>query len=168
MPNFFFKEDTTAEAIKTNLKMGQLTNTSVGVEKTIFIYHDSLTDLENCGFFVQPYAGKAYSGQYGESFDYLNLLDWGTNAGKGLRINQSQSTDTSYDKAFFFDGVNGSGASYENFIPLDTAAILGGLSTSEGLFPAGATAKVVLKLAVPVTETSPGKRDYSIFLHFEE
>lgn len=169
MPNFFFKSSTSGSAIQGKYNLGQVSNTStIGSTRVVYVYHDSTNDLTNCGFFIQPYAGLGYNGQYGESFDYLNVLDWGTEVGKGLIINQTTDFNTSSDKRFFYDGVNGSGASYENFIPLETNAVVGGGGTAQGHFPAGSTAKFILKTIAPATETSPGTRNISLFLHFEE
>jgi hypothetical protein len=165
--NFRFSTQVSGEVIRLPIDFSDLSNTGGESEIPLYIEHDSLVDLQNVGFYIQPFAGVGYQGIYGEMTDYLQILEWGEEPNKGLRINQdATSTDTSYDVPFL-GGAAGQGHTIDHAIELETIAFTATPPTVNGEFPSGLTAHCTLKLAVASTETSAGVRQVSFLIAFD-
>lgn len=168
MPNFNFSTSPGGSSIVTPLDFGSLSNTGGQQLIPVYVSHDSITDLQGVGLYIQPFSGQGYTGVYGASQDYLDFLDWGTSADKGLIANlDAAATDTSFDNPFR-GGTSQQGASATDAIPFATEMFTSGSSTGTGHFPVGDTAHYTLKLAIPATETSVGERMVSTFLRFDQ
>jgi len=168
--NFTFSTSTANNPIFQPDNIGTMTSENQTSSKGLYLVHDSTSTLENVGFFIQPFSGTGYVGLYGESVDYLDVLEWGTQAGKGLLINQdSTSTGTSYETKFV-GGTSSVGDNYANAIELDKNVFAWHTSTSgltNGEFPANHTAHFTLQLSVPSTAL-PGTKMLGMFLKWEE
>jgi len=165
MPNFTFSTALAAAAIKQPLDFGTVSNTGGTSGIPIYVSHDAIADLLNVGVYVQPFSGSSYVGLYGASQDYLDILDWGTNAGKGLNMNiDAAATSVPFDNYF----IASTGASATNAVPFSTAMFAAGSSTDAGHFPVGNTGHMTFKASIPATETNTGLRMASLFLRFDQ
>ncbi len=170
MPNFTFATSTSMVAAKHPLSFGTISNTGGTGIIPVHITHDSLSALQNVAVYLQPFAGTGYIGLYGPSQDYLDVLDWGTNASpqKGLIANMDRAATTAPFDRPFRSGPSSTGASGTNAIPFSTAMFLAGSSTAQGHFPVANTAHMTLKLAIPSSESDVGLRQWSLFLRFDQ
>ncbi len=166
MPNFTFTTALNGSPVKYPVDLGTASAGGGEASKDCFVSHDGVSPLLNCGFYVQPFAGTGYVGLYGESNDYLKVLDYGTNVGKGLKVNMfTPYTNPVNDVQFKVT----QGEMASNAILMSTEAfVLTGGSPAIGTFPVSGTAKFRLKMAVPGSEMTVGKRQVSIFIKFDQ
>lgn len=165
--NFTFSTSLGGDAIKQPVDFGTVSNTGGTSTIPIYMHHDSVSDLQNVGIYLQPFSGTGYVGLYGASQDYLDFLDWGTN-GTGLNVNMdAAATSVPFDK-FLQSGVSATGASATNAVPLATDMFTSGNSTAAGHFPASETGHLSLKMSIPGTESNTGLRQASLFLRFDQ
>lgn len=163
--NFIFATDGGGAAAATPISLGTVSNGGSTSDKAFYVQHDSVSDLDNCGFYIQPYLGTGYVGLNGESPDYLEILGWGTwSDTRGLMVNMdAAATATTYDISF---GTS-TGALATNAVQLDTRSILSGTATGTGHFPVGDTSHFTLRLAPPVEATAVGLRQFSLLMKYE-
>jgi len=161
--SFVFSTQSGGGGVPAPANAGTVSNTGATQTLPVYITHDSTDELSECGVFIQPYAGGGYVGLNGPSADYAEILAWGTWGTRGVLVNMdAMSTDPSYDVCFATD----TGSKSTNAIPLDTAAFVSGLSTSDGLFPAGDTALLAIHLSPPPEATNVGIRQFSLFMKY--
>lgn len=168
MPNFTFSTSLNGPAIKQPVDFGTVSNTGGSQQIPIYISHDSVSDLLNSGLYIQPFSGTGYVGLYGPSQDYLDILDWGTTATKGLVANMDAAATTAPFDNQIQSGASATGASATNAVPLSTAMFPAAASTEAGHFPINNTGHFTLKMSVPNTESNTGLRMASIFLRFDQ
>lgn len=162
MPEFTYRSTLLGSPIQHAKDLGSRSNTSGTATSILYISHDSTTPLRGVRYYLRPRSG-AYHGLYGASFDFLNVLNWGTNSTAGIFFNQdTASTAAGSDVRCHWNGSTGTGDVASRGVPLAAAAVTGGGSTSTGHWPVGATAILILKYAVPVTETAAGLRNFEL------
>ncbi len=166
--NFTFSLTPSGSALKNPIDFGEQSNTSTSLKEIpVYVKHDSPSDLQGVGFYLQPYAGDGYKGTYGETADYLKWLTWGQTVGEGLILNPDAQNTAIGSDVQFKGGGSPVGDSMKNPIMAQPSMFVGGQGTAQGHFPAGVEAHFTLKLGIPATETAAGEVFAHIFTKLE-
>jgi hypothetical protein len=59
-----------------------------GAAQDLYISHDGLNSITNCGFYIQAYNGGGYTGTVSPAADFTEIVGWGDAATGGVVLNQ--------------------------------------------------------------------------------
>ena len=129
-------------------------------EDELFITHDGVEKITDCGFYIQAYTG-GYTGTFAAATDYTEIIGWGDdNAAEGFLINQDLLGSWA---AGYTTHKTGQGTAAVP-ITLDADSITDGATLSDGEVEGSGVgsqkSNIKVKIAVPGSEDAAGTRQF--------
>ena len=164
---------------------GTATNGTYGSSQQIYLRHDGLNSISNCGFYFQLKTGS-YTGDFSAAADFDEIKGWGDSNSAtghgGIQVNMDPSNTTGWDVgnwdldnsnkqttvAFTMHSLIGDQSTNSVTLKehMDGTGAGGGSMTSDGEIPTGVEVSFLIRFQIPTDEDTTGIRQIDQVLRY--